>query len=737
MLISHKKIACRSTVKKPSLSVGLLFVLAKDSSSVNQNDVNSKYIFTRNNTRSLCLTQKKITHFHSTFCRNVLIELIRAMSQDKLLPTGFVLDQLLDNDKSNFESLQKYIKNENILSIWKSLIIYWKHCCLSNQDSITGITSIFSVILTKSSLKEFDKLNRHASLETEKEIKSIQQQKDLESKIQEQPKLKMMGGYVLISTKKKLLCREIFNNYGIKRLSKDKLKKEKRNKYANNLKFEDNYSDQFNIWRKVYLVLTSHQVFFYTKKKGKKIGSILLKNLIVNTRQNANKKNCSRIDQNNEKNKYRSQSFTIENTAGYQQKHQFENQQARTRQPLGIQSKGDLGNSINKNTPEEENLFLLSENNIYNSVIIKVQSQNEITQWISAILERKRILSNNLSYLSQKLSYKDPNNEILHNLLISKNISLVSAIIENFDTRVLKNNFESGDIIAKSLVIAFHSKGKVMRILRWMIYQETVNGKNNSRTLFRSSSLSAKLIPIFAHIIGKDFLNKSLSSTIAMTAKITTYLDVDEDKVGKQMAEKNKNAIQLLANEFLGKIILSAREMPYQFRLICRAMEKSARRVFPASSNQSINNFIFLRFFVPAIATPDAFGLMEKKDIDINLRRNLITISKIIQSVGNQSNGMTGTLSCFDTFIQQSSMRIMRYFEEICQINEIYQKNNDSKINILTKEQIEDSLSMLKNHIINNWEDIKDVLKYSDSRSDYSVFISDFIENLIKDPMKK
>ncbi|KAJ6235521.1 ras gtpase-activating protein [Anaeramoeba flamelloides] len=677
---------------------------------------------------TLCLIDGNINKFHPTFCRNVLIEVIKTIPQNKLLPIGFVINKLLDDDQCTFKDLEKYIKDSIILKIWKYLIRYWKHFCKTKQDTVTDISSIFSSVITHSSLNHFDKLNYYAANEIKSQlVKELENPEiDEESSVKQENDPKIFGDYVLISTEQQRLISESHQRSQMQSIQS--MKKSKKDKRSNNKVIEDQtlnqekFSKEYNdVWNQIYLVLTTHHVFFYTKKKGKKVGSILLKNLLVSIKiDKVVEVARTGGDEDNMSNESNPKKFT--NTPIKEKKG---NNKTKFNEEL-IKQESD------PRSKEDQLLLVLSEINQYNSILIKLKNKEEVKKWTSNILIRKRSLINNLPFISQKLSLKDPDNKILHSLLLSKNISLVSAIIENFDTRVLKNNFESGDLIARSLVVAFHSKGKVMRILRWMIYRETVNGKNNARTLFRSSSLSSKIIPVFVHIIGNEFLKSTLSSTIAMAARIKSHLEVDEDRVGKEVAEKNTNALTLLTNEFIGKIILSIRETPYYFRLICRAMEKSARRVFPASSYQSINNFIFLRFFVPAIATPEAFGIMEKKDIDITLRRNLVTISKIIQSVGNQSEGMSGSLSCLDSFVRQSAMRIMRYFEEMTEIPQNIDEDENKKHG-LPEEQVIEALTMLRTHIKNNWEDIRDVLMHSDSRSDYSVFISDFIENLITD----
>ncbi|KAJ6228903.1 hypothetical protein M0813_08402 [Anaeramoeba flamelloides] len=696
------------------------------------------------------LKRKSLSHFDPLFCRNVLAEIVKSIPKDRMLPVDFLTNVLLENDRTTFEEFKKYIKNKNILLIWKCLMRYWKHCRSARIYETIELSSIFGKMITNSTVSEFEQLNLNSQNFVEYNLSKLnmKEEKDPESKIQPKKKGGNFKANVLLSTEKKL--RQYYINekikYQLTSLGSENNNNTKNNKKTNNNNNNNNIvinnsnnSNDFsltnlsessekdnNIWTKCHLVLTKKKLIFYNENKTEKMGSVFLKRVMIYQKSSSlNQSYTSRIGGEN-------------SGGGSNNKKEINNPNGKelstpnkTKAPL-TRNQNNNGNTFSLPNSEQEKIFLIGENSLFNSVLVKVNKKEEVIGWISQILSRKRANIHDLAYLSRKLSLKDPNNTILHNLLVSQNLSLVSAIIENFDTRIHKGNFESGEAIARSLVMAFYSKNRVMRILRWMIYNETTNGKNNAKTLFRSSSLSAKIIPVFVNLIGKEFLKSTLSSTIAMVARIKSHLEVDPHRVGEEIAEKNKNALMLLTNEFIGKIILSTRETPLSFRIICRAMKKATHRVFPESTYKSLNNILFLRFFVPAIATPDAYGIMEKKDIDITLRRNLVSISKIIQNVGNQSKGMMGTLSCLDTFVQQSGAKIINYFKKMSTVpKNIDERKELNKIEF-TNEEITEALQLLRKHISNNWEDLRDVLLNSDCRSNYTVFVTDFIENLLE-----
>ncbi|KAJ6251051.1 neurofibromin [Anaeramoeba flamelloides] len=701
------------------------------------------------------LKRKSLSHFDPLFCRNVLAEIVKSIPKDRMLPVDFLTNVLLENDRTTFEEFKRFIKNKNILRIWETLMRYWKHCRSARIYETIELSSIFGKMITNSTVSEFEQLNLNSQNFVEYNLSKLnmKEEKDPESKIQPKKKRQNFEAKVLLSTEKKI--RQYYINekikYQLMSLGSEKNKNTKNNKKTktnnnnnnnnNNIVINNNNnSNDFsltnlsensekdnNIWTKCHLVLTKKKLIFYNENKTEKMGSVFLKRVMVYQKSSSlNQSYTSRIGGEN---KSRELNDKKENNNPNDKESSTTN---KTNAPLTQNQKTHNGSTFSLPNSEQEKIFLIGENSLFNSVLVKVNKKEEVIEWISQILSRKRANIHDLRYLSRKLSLKDPNNIILHNLLVSKNLSLVSAIIENFDTRIHEGNFESGEAIARSLVMAFYSKNRVMRILRWMIYNETTNGKNNAKTLFRSSSLSAKIIPVFVNLIGKEFLKSTLSSTIAMVARIKSHLEVDPHRVGEEIAEKNKNALMLLTNEFIGKIILSTRETPLSFRIICRAMKKATHRVFPESTYKSLNNILFLRFFVPAIATPEAYGIMEKKDIDITLRRNLVSISKIIQNVGNQSKGMMGTLSCLNTFVQQSGTKIINYFKKMAQVPKNIDEIKELNKIELSNEEITEALQLLRNHISNNWDDLRDVLLNSDCRSNYTVFVTDFIENLLE-----
>ncbi|KAJ3430269.1 ribonuclease mrp protein subunit snm1 [Anaeramoeba flamelloides] len=108
-----------------------------------------------------CLNLQDITYFDPLFCRNTLLEIIKTIPEDELLPLPFFLEYLLDYDRCNFSNLKKYLQFKEHFSIWINLILLWKHDIENNLFSISDISRTFGNEIAKRTLSRTDRLNIH------------------------------------------------------------------------------------------------------------------------------------------------------------------------------------------------------------------------------------------------------------------------------------------------------------------------------------------------------------------------------------------------------------------------------------------------------------------------------------------------------------------------------------------------------------------------------------------------
>ncbi|KAL0485768.1 hypothetical protein AKO1_003248 [Acrasis kona] len=110
------------------------------------------------------------------------------------------------------------------------------------------------------------------------------------------------------------------------------------------------------------------------------------------------------------------------------------------------------------------------------------------------------------------------------------------------------------------------------------------------------------------------------------------------DKVGQ--ADKNGIALSQLVQQTIDLILdRSFSYAPHEIRLILAHSMEVTRSRFPDSGEICVGGLLFLRFFCPAILTPQQFGLV---DVNIvtppNALRTLTLLTKALQNIANQIN---------------------------------------------------------------------------------------------------
>jgi len=85
---------------------------------------------------------------------------------------------------------------------------------------------------------------------------------------------------------------------------------------------------------------------------------------------------------------------------------------------------------------------------------------------------------------------------------------------------------------------------------------------------------------------------------------------------------------------------------------------------FPQNRFSIIGGFYFLRFFCPAIVSPDLIGIVSSS-IDTSTRRALILISKILQNIANSQVFHEEYMKPLNSFVTKSSGSVQKLFDTI------------------------------------------------------------------------
>jgi GTPase-activator protein for Ras-like GTPase len=136
-------------------------------------------------------------------------------------------------------------------------------------------------------------------------------------------------------------------------------------------------------------------------------------------------------------------------------------------------------------------------------------------------------------------------------------------------------------------------------------------------------------------MVGSAYLKLTLGAPIQEICDKQLSLEVDPRKL-KSTRDRAANMKRLLLScqNFLDWILTSTSNAPFTFRLISNKLFTEVGAKFPQSKYSSVGGFLFLRFFCPAIISPEGHNVIPDAPNAI-ARRSLVLIAKAQQNLAN------------------------------------------------------------------------------------------------------
>ncbi|EGC32845.1 hypothetical protein DICPUDRAFT_155156 [Dictyostelium purpureum] len=205
-------------------------------------------------------------------------------------------------------------------------------------------------------------------------------------------------------------------------------------------------------------------------------------------------------------------------------------------------------------------------------------------------------------------------------------------IIKDLSKQLITDDF------AKALMFYFsNSKAcNLIDIIRDITSLEIENTVDPN-VLFRTDSLSTKIIVATFKSIGYNFLREALTPLIRSMIENDVKLEVDTNKVSEAQSQQNSTQLTFYCSSFITAIKASMDQLPNEIKVICNLLYELILKKFSSenTSIKAVGGFLFLRFINPAIFSPEAFGLISDAP-NPNVRRTLTLVSKVLQNISNQ-----------------------------------------------------------------------------------------------------
>jgi len=203
--------------------------------------------------------------------------------------------------------------------------------------------------------------------------------------------------------------------------------------------------------------------------------------------------------------------------------------------------------------------------------------------------------------------------------------------------------------------------------------------------------------------------------------------EASSHKEVKATLAKRTKALKKVCLSFLDGIIKSLKDLPYGLRLICKQMRDIGKAKMPNQKDEEfykvIGYFVYYRFINLVIVTPDEYDLGQR-DLSLNIRKNLVVVSKVLQKVFNLSRfKKNADLAVMNEWIDSTKERTTQYFNDLMDVpdaEEFLQVNKYNELTIKTTpvilisyQEIVFTHKLLKKHITTliGKDDPKDPLK--------------------------
>ncbi|XP_043927049.1 ras GTPase-activating protein 3 isoform X2 [Protopterus annectens] len=230
----------------------------------------------------------------------------------------------------------------------------------------------------------------------------------------------------------------------------------------------------------------------------------------------------------------------------------------------------------------------------------------------------------------------------LRNLLLkSSDIEPVSASAAHILGEVCREKHEA----AVPLVRLYLHYGKIVPFLSAIANAE-VNRTQDPNTIFRGNSLTSKCIDEMMKLAGMHYLRVTLKPIIDEICDVHKLCEVDPVRLkdGENL-ETNMENLRQYVDQIFTAITKSGVICPTVMCDVFFSLREAAAKRFQDDLDvryTAVSSFIFLRFFAPAILSPNLFQLRPHHP-DPQTSRTLTLISKTIQTLGSLSKSKSAS----------------------------------------------------------------------------------------------
>ena len=255
-------------------------------------------------------------------------------------------------------------------------------------------------------------------------------------------------------------------------------------------------------------------------------------------------------------------------------------------------------------------------------------------------------------------------------------ITTEPQVVELLVNSVAKEDLETFVGVLMDMTFA---RSVTLRLVRYFMGVEFTKHSGGAvealNTLFRENGVASKFLKCYLQKVGQGFLQELLRPVMKdlwLRSQRDSY-EIDPDVVeSEEQRARNRELLTERVEQVLNVLTSHAMvvRMPPGIRIIAAFFDELSKEHCPgANSDALIGGFLMLRYFNPAIMSPENAGLLPPgKHCTPRLRRNLVLMGKVLQ---NMSNGVLFSpqkesyMVVMNPWLDLNTPRLQRFYHEI------------------------------------------------------------------------
>lgn len=221
------------------------------------------------------------------------------------------------------------------------------------------------------------------------------------------------------------------------------------------------------------------------------------------------------------------------------------------------------------------------------------------------------------------------------------------------------------DSLSAGLVNAFDSRNASIVLVIELIKDEIKNAPRHMDIL-RRNSCATRTLSLFARNKGNAYLFRVLHPFLKELMSTGEHFEIEKLHPDDPDADLQVKLFVKYMSLLVDTITSSVDIFPTELVVVCQTIFSAVEAKFPLYVYVAVGSFVFLRFFCPALVSPESEGIIENPEAPY--KRPFITLAKVIQSLANGSDNVARwpALEAQSQFLEDCRERIFEFLKEIC-----------------------------------------------------------------------